>query len=139
MPTTSLTLPKPTRKEAQQAKIAFDALSQGQLELTQLPRIVQRILSHALDEIAQGRAVSVVPVETDVTTSQAADLLNVSRPYLVRLLDEGQIAFHRVGSHRRIRLRDVEAYKQKQDQDSDAALAELQAQAQDLNMGYGGA
>ena len=136
MQTTPSLPTKPTRREAQQAKVAVRALSQGRLELTQLPGRAQRILSDVLDEIAHGRAVSVVSVEADLTTGQAAEALNVSRPYLVRLLDEGKILCHGVGSRRRVHLRDVEDYKQKQGQESDLALAELQAQAQELNMGY---
>ncbi len=127
---------EPTSQEAQQAQTAVRALSEGQLELSQLPDIARQLLSRILDELARGHALLVVPVETDMTTNQAADFLNVSRPYLVRLLEAGQIPFHRVGTHRRLRLRDVKAYKERQDAESYAALVELQAQAQELNMGY---
>ncbi len=129
-------LRKPTRQEAQQAQTAMHALSAGELELAQLPDIVRQLLSRILDETARGRALTVVPVETDLTTTQAAEYLNVSRPYLVRLLREGQLPFHRIGTHRRLRLRDLQAYKAQQDEESEAALAELQAQAQELNLGY---
>jgi len=144
MPTTSLpsSLPsgsdlrEPTRQEAQQAQTAMRALSTGQLELSQLPDIARQLLSRILDETARGRALSVVPVETALTTTQAAEYLNVSRPYLVRLLREGKLPFHRIGTHRRLRLSDLRAYKERQEEESYAALAELQAQAQELNMGY---
>ena len=72
----------------------------------------------------------------DLTTSQAARFLNVSRPYLSRLLDAGMLPFHHVGSHRKVRLRDVRAFKDRQDADSESALSELVAEAQELGMGY---
>ena len=129
-------LREPTRQEAQQAEAAVRALSTGQLELSQLPDIARQLLSRILDETARGRALSVIPVETALTTTQAAEYLNVSRPYLVRLLREGKLPFHRVGTHRRLRLSDLRAYKERQEEESYAALAELQVQAQELNMGY---
>lgn len=76
------------------------------------------------------------PVDAALTPSQAADFLNVSRPYLVGLLDAGLLPCRHVGAHRRIRLRDLQAFQSRQDADSEAALAQLQAQAQELNMGY---
>lgn len=129
-------LREPTRQEAQQAQAAAQALSRGQLDLSQLPDIARQHLSRILDETARGRALSVRPVETDLTTTQASDYLNVSRPYLVRLLREGRLPFHRIGTHRRLRLSDLRAYKERQTEESYAALAELQAQAQELNLGY---
>lgn len=71
-----------------------------------------------------------------MTNSEAADYLNVSRPYVIGLLEQGKIPFHKVGTHRRIRLEDVAAYKRRQMADSYAAMAELQAQAEELNMEY---
>ena len=68
--------------------------------------------------------------------SIVADYLNVSRPYVISLLEQGKIPFHKVGSHRRIRLEDVAEYKQRQMATSYAAMAELQAQAEDLNMEF---
>ncbi len=78
----------------------------------------------------------VVPVHAELTTQEAADLLNVSRPYLVRLLEEGALPFHKTGKHRRVRFRDVMKYKQQGDKTSVDAMAELAAQAQELGMGY---
>ncbi len=129
-------LREPTRQEAQQAQAAAQALSRGQLDLSQLPDIAWQHLSRILDETARGRALFVIPVETDLTTTQASEYLNVSRPYLVRLLREGRLPFHRIGTHRRLRLSDLRAYKERQTEESYAALAELQVQAQELNLGY---
>lgn len=71
-----------------------------------------------------------------MTTSEAAEFLNVSRPYVIGLLEQGKMPFHKVGSHRRIRLEDVADYKKRQLATSYAAMAELQAQAEDLNLEY---
>ncbi|CAN5920174.1 hypothetical protein BH11MYX4_BH11MYX4_05390 [soil metagenome] len=71
----------------------------------------------------------------EVTTQQAADLLNVSRQYLVRLLDEGRIAFRRTGKHRRLRIEDVLAFKDKRDKDRSAGLRELSQLTEELG-GY---
>ncbi len=76
------------------------------------------------------------PIQSALTVSQAASFLNVSHPYLLRLLDEGKLPFRMVGTRRRVRLRDLEAYRKRQDEASYAALAELQAQAQELKIGY---
>jgi excisionase family DNA binding protein len=78
----------------------------------------------------------VVPIDTEISTQQAADLLNVSRPYVITLLKRGDIPFRKDGSRRLIRLADLLAYRAAQEGRSKAALAELAAQAQDLGLGY---
>jgi excisionase family DNA binding protein len=141
----------PTELDARIAAEAVDRLSEhagpsmsvelrigeaGALESIRLPDIVVSLLSRILTETANGHAVSVIPIEAEMSTQQAADYLNVSRPYVVSLAEQGKIPFHRVGTHRRLRFQDVAEYKKRQDEESYAALAELQAQAQELNMGY---
>lgn len=101
-----------------------------------LPESASEILTRALELIAEGSGVAVVPVDTEITTQQAADLLNVSRPYVVGLLERGEIPFRKVGSRRRVRLADVVAYRAAQEARSKAALDELAAEAQDLGLGY---
>ncbi len=125
-----------THQERRQAREAADALSEGTLKVSQLPEAARHLLSHILVELAEGHTLSVIQSETNLTTSEAARFLNVSRPYFSRLLDEGKLPFHAVGTHKRVRLQDLTAYRERQDEDSYAALAELQAQAQELKMGY---
>lgn len=101
-----------------------------------LPRAVQELISHLLVEMSQGNAVTLIPVHAEMTTQEAADFLNVSRPHLVKLLETNQIPHHKVGTHRRIRFNELKVFKQKQAEARAAALDELAAQAQELNMGY---
>lgn len=104
-------------------------------ELT-LPKSVTPLLIHLLTEMAQGNAVTLIPVHAELTTQEAANILNVSRPHLVSLLEAGKIPFHKAGTHRRIKFVDLEEYRANFEAQRRAALDELAAQAQDLGMGY---
>jgi len=104
-------------------------------ESISLPESVFYVLERVVEVMARGDAITVVPVGREVTTQQAADLLNVSRQYLVRLLDEGRIAHRKTGRHRRVRMEDVLAFKDKRDKDRSAGLRELSQLSQEFG-GY---
>ena len=101
-----------------------------------LPRQALALLRDLLVEMAHGNAVTIVPTHAELTTQEAANILNVSRPHLVRLLEDGAIPFSKTGTHRRIRYQDLMSYRDCRDQESRDALDELTAQAQEHDMGY---
>ena len=92
---------------------------------TKIDATVAALLQRLLADLAAGHAVSIVPSNRDLTTFEAAEILGVSRPYLIRLIERGDIACHRVGTHRRIRTVDLLAYKAKFDRTRRDALAEM--------------
>ena len=99
-----------------------------------LPAAAVRLLGALLTELAKGNAVTLMPHHAELTTQEAADLLNVSRPFLVNLLESGQLPHHKVGTHRRVRFADLMIYKRRRDAESEAALRELAALSQDAKL-----
>lgn len=105
-------------------------------EPIELPAGVVTLLMDILGAMASGQGVTLIPEDAELTTVQAADILHVSRPFLIKLLEAGQIPYRRVGKHRRIRMEDVMNYKQAIDQEREAVLDRLVEDAQEQDMGY---
>jgi excisionase family DNA binding protein len=101
-----------------------------------LPHAAERLIAHLLTEMAQGNAVTLIPVHAELTTQEAADFLNVSRPFLVGLLEQKKIPFHMVGTHRRIRFSDLSHFKRNFEKEREEILNELSQQSQELKLGY---
>lgn len=104
-------------------------------ELT-LPTAAAKLLTHLLTEMSQGNAVTLIPLHAELTTRQAADYLNVSRPHVIKLLDMKKIPHHKVGTHRRVKFIDLEAFKRTHEAARRQTLDALAAEAQTLGMGY---
>jgi excisionase family DNA binding protein len=105
-------------------------------ETIAVPASALRLFLNLLTEMSQGHAVTLIPTHAELTTQQAADLLNVSRPYVVKLLDEGKIPSRNVGKYRRVRFDDLMQYKRKDDDARTKVLEQLTTEAQELGMGY---
>jgi excisionase family DNA binding protein len=97
-----------------------------------LPDSVRQLLGALIVELAKGNAVSIVSRGREITTQEAADLLNVSRPYLVKLVDAGQLPCRRVGNRRRVPLEAVLAYRARELQRQEALLSNLTQEAQEM-------
>lgn len=108
----------------------------GDQEIIEVPVPALRMLVDILANMAEGNAVSIVPIHAVLTTQEAADFLGVSRPYLVGVLERGELPHHKAGTHRRIYFRDLLAYREARMGQSQAALDALADQAQKLGLGY---
>jgi excisionase family DNA binding protein len=109
----------------------------GQDKPIELPAGAVALLIHILEAMGAGRGLTLIPENEELTTFEAADVVKVSRPYLIKLFEEGAIAYRKVGKHRRIRMEDVMAYKERHDRERDAILDQLVREAQEQDMGYG--
>ena len=150
MPTTAVLTPEiPSEAEALVAKETKDilaprlgtmstfdvkALNLASEPTLRIPASAARLLVQILDEMSRGNAVKIVPVRAELTTQEAADLLNVSRPTLIQLLEEGKIPYRKVGTHRRVRMEKLITYKRQLEADRRAALASLVAYDQEIGL-----
>ncbi|WP_342089223.1 helix-turn-helix domain-containing protein [Dyadobacter sp. OTU695] len=141
----------PSAQDAAMARISGQVLSRhtrierpltlqlreaGQENIIELPAGAVSLLKDILEAMAAGRGVVIIPENAELTTVEAAEVLNVSRPFLIKLLNEGAIPHRKVGKHRRVRMEDVMAYKRKIDQEREAILDQLVLDAQEQGMGY---
>ena len=131
----------PTREEREIALAAMEAIANtattgGALRLdraaVELPPAIGQMVLALLKQITQGEAVAVVSIGADLTTQQAADILDVSRPHLIKLLEAGDLPYHMTGSHRRVRASDAIAFRASRDAMRDKALDELAALGQQI-------
>jgi excisionase family DNA binding protein len=144
-PVTDLTCRLPTKEEIESAAEAATALARAKArdgalvvgdadgkQIRVAPAICD-LLVDLLGHVASGDMVTLVPTGAMLTTQQAAEMLNVSRPYLSGLLKKGELPFIPVGSHRRVKFEDLIAYKKRRDAVRDAALDELQRLGQEFD------
>lgn len=127
------TLSRYTKRETPLSLRVTDAEQEAPIEL---PAGAVALLMDILEAMAAGRGVTIIPENAELTTVQAAQMLGVSRPFLIKLLEEGALPHRKVGKHRRIRLEDVTAYKAQIDKEREEVLNQLAAEAQAHGMGY---
>jgi excisionase family DNA binding protein len=141
---------RPSKTEQRIAEKSHEALSQilervhstmTEIEIEetkeklQIPSRALELLNEILRAMSQGKPISIVPVATEVTTQKAAEILGCSRPHLVKLLENGELDFIKVGSHRRIKFEDVVSYKQKMKAEQKRLLIEMMNSDEELG-GY---
>ena len=108
----------------------------GQDQPLELPAGAVALLMDILETMAAGRGVTLVPENAELTTVQAAVVLNVSRPFLIKLLEDNVLPHRKVGKHRRVRMEDVMAYKARIDREREAVLDQLAREGQEQGLGY---
>lgn len=119
-----------------QRPLALKVGEPGEEQQIELPASAIAILTEVLEATAAGRGITIIPENAELTTAEAASILHVSRPYLIKLLDERVIPHRLVGKHRRVLIEDVLNYKRGIDAERESVLARLTADAQENDMGY---
>jgi excisionase family DNA binding protein len=125
-----------SRFARRQKPLSLKVTEAGQEQRIELPAGAVALLMDVLEAMAAGRGVTIIPENAELTTVEAASILNVSRPYLIKLLEAKVIPHRLVGKHRRILIDDVMAYKERIDAAREKVLAQLTAEAQEDDMGY---
>jgi len=105
-------------------------------DFLEIPKKAVLLLVEILENMAEGKSFTLVPANAEIGTQQAAELLNMSRPHLVKLLEEGAIPFKKVGTHRRIEFKHLDKYRRKSEENKNNKLDFLTKQAQELDLGY---
>lgn len=105
-------------------------------EFITIPRKALSLLLSIMTNMSEGKSISILPTDAEVSTQQAAEILNVSRPHLIKLLENNTIPFKKVGTHRRVLLRDVVSYEKQLQKEREKQLEFLAQQAQELELGY---
>ncbi len=105
-------------------------------EVITVPKTAMDLLQGLLTNFGESDPVTLVPAASELSTQKAADMLNMSRPHIVKLMENGEIPFKKVGTHRRVLMKDIVQYREKLDQRRDKALLRLAQQAQALDLGY---
>ena len=140
---------RPNKQERKLAQESYNSLissieqlksNQVEIEIEEsgekiiLPLKALNLLGEILKAMSQGKPISIVPIATEVTTQRAAEILRCSRPYLVKLLEEGKIEYTKVGKHRRIKYEDVIDYKKKMKEEQKKRLIEIMHADEDLGL-----
>ncbi len=100
----------------------------------ELPKPIYELLVRVATSLQEGKVISLVPETQELTTQAAANILGVSRPHLIKLLESGRLAFHKVGAHRRIRMKDLSEFQQARDRERRRALDDLARKAQEAGL-----
>jgi excisionase family DNA binding protein len=108
----------------------------GEKDPIKIPVSALKHLNTIIELIAQGKAITVNPVDAEITTQEAAEILYVSKSFVVKLLEDGKIPYHKVGAHHRIKLKDLLVYKEQMEKDRKEALTELTRISQELGLDY---
>ncbi|MEO1386702.1 MAG: helix-turn-helix domain-containing protein [Cyanobacteria bacterium J06634_6] len=106
----------------------------GSEQAVAIPASAYQLLVDVLTQMSQGNAVTLIPVHAELTTQEAADFMNVSRPYLIKQIEAGELACRKVGRHRRIRFDDLVAYKKQTDADRARAIDEMVALSEEMGL-----
>lgn len=124
------------RHTDQQGRLTFQINKDNVKESLVIPAVAARLFENILMHLSQGNTATILPLQRELTTQQAADLLNVSRPYLIGLLDRCKIPYRKVGTHRRVYAKDIIDFKRSDDLKRSATLDALVKESQELDLAY---